>query len=844
MSEMKIKYFAILALIAVPAALHGRTLSPAEALSRVIAESGPQAVAARARTAVAEPAFTSVTRSGDAAVYVFGARKAGDGFLVVSADDCAQPLLGYAETGTFDPDAMPPQMKWWLEEYSRQIEYMSSRGLTAQPPMRVPRAAIAPQIKTDWDQDAPYNSQCPLYGASRCYTGCVATAMAQVMNYWKYPVRGKGSISYDSESIQKRLTLNFSLKAFDWDNMRDIYLDNDWTDAEANAVGYLMKACGYAVKMDYGTDSSGALAMYISRGLVKYFDYDPNITYALRSSYSLSQWETMLYENLRDVGPILYGGGSTIGGGHSFVCDGYDGNGYFHFNWGWTGMSNGYFSLDALDPYSLGSGGGSGGGYNFTQDAVLGIQPPTGKPAEDRAVSLMQTGSLVGEIAENDTLKFGLTAEGECMWVNYTPETLHVIFGAVFEPAGNPEAAKSVPVSDIKFEIQPGYGTGPSYFKPAVDLKKLGLADGTYKVTFATRQIGTGNDDAQPWEPVGHSWGFYNYITLTKSGADYVVVSEPVPEVRITRSKIVGGLYYGMVNKFSITVENRSDIEVSRGFAPAFAVDGTMKMLGESVMVTIPPHSTVEREWSTQIYLLDRYFDVEKSTIVDMAYFDESTYTFFAVPKSLPVVMQPNPGVPRMSVVGYPKVINAEAVPETVDGVNTIVYQIADKNDIQVEADVRLQSGKFAYPMYACVAAPLQSDPTQIALATYAGHNMIYEEAGTTQKFTTSVSFPECVPGQRYTVMMGYNYGGQLVQIGPGICYFRLGPAGVGDVAADKAAAPVFDGTAVTAEGRIDIYDLGGAVVATGENCVVTTGLEPGVYIARAGCGTLKICIY
>lgn len=840
---MKIRYIAILALFAVPAVMQARTLSPAEALGRIASQGAPQSVAARICTSAPEPVFTSVTRGGDAAVYVFGTAKAGEGFLVVSADDCAQPLLGYSDSGTFDPDAMPPQMKWWLEEYSRQIEYMNARGITAGAPMRVDRAPIAPRIKTDWDQDAPYNSQCPIYGASRCYTGCVATAMAQVMNYWKYPERGKGSISYDSESIQKRLTLNFSLKAFDWDNMRDIYLDNNWTDAEAAAVAYLMKACGYAVKMDYGTDSSGALAMYISRGLVKYFDYDPNISYVLRSSYPTSQWETMLYENLRDVGPVLYGGGSQIGGGHSFVCDGYDGNGYFHFNWGWTGMSNGYFSLDALDPYSLGAGGGSGGGYNFTQDAVLGIQPPTGKPAAERPKAMMQTGSLVGRIAENDSLKIGLTGEGECMWVNYTPETLRVVFGAIFEPVGNPDAAKGMQVSDIRFEIQPAYGTGPAYFKPFVDLRKAGLADGTYKVTFATRAVGTDNDDAQPWVPVGHSWGFYNYFTLTKSGADYAVVNEPLPDVRVTKSAVVGALYYGMVNKFKITVQNNSDIEISRGFAPAFAVDGQLKMLGESIMLTLPPHSTVEREWATPLYLLDRYFGVDKSVIVDMAYFDETTYTFFSIPRALPVVMQPNPGVPRISVIGYPKVLNAEAVSETVDGVNTVIYQIADKNDIQIQADVRLLGGKFAYPMYACVAAPAQDNPSQIALATYAGHNVIFDEAGTTQTFTTSVSFPECVPGQRYTVMMGYNYGGQLVQIGPSVCYFRQGPAGVGDVAVDAESVPVFDGVAVMADGRIDIYDLGGAVVATGEDRVDTGALPPGVYVARSQGGTLKLCI-
>ena len=141
--------------------------------------------------------------------------------------------------------------------------------------------AIAPMIKTKWDQVEPYYNQCPMVGTNRTYTGCVATAMAQVLKYWNYPEVGTGSISYECEDISKRLSMNFALRKFDWENMSDTYVPGQYTETEADAVAYLMKACGYAVKMNYNTESSGALAMNIASGLKKYLGYDQNILLSL-----------------------------------------------------------------------------------------------------------------------------------------------------------------------------------------------------------------------------------------------------------------------------------------------------------------------------------------------------------------------------------------------------------------------------------------------------------------------------------------------------------------------------------------------------------------------------------
>lgn len=285
----------------------GRSLTPAEALARLETD-GPANGSMRAprQTSELRLALTQQTPEGDPAVYVFE-NTADRGYLIVSADDSARPLLGYSDSGEF-AEELPPAMKWWLEEYARQIEYAASHRTLSMPfkeTEKPDRKAIEPLLKTSWDQDAPFNSQCPKYGSLETYTGCVATAMAQVMKYWEYPERGQNRISYNASTIGRRLSLDFSAKAFDWKNMIDDYDDGNYTQEQADAVAYLMKACGYAVKMDYGTDSSGALAMNISSALTHFFNYDGNIDYRLRAYYGAYEWEQMIYDNLSEVGPLL-----------------------------------------------------------------------------------------------------------------------------------------------------------------------------------------------------------------------------------------------------------------------------------------------------------------------------------------------------------------------------------------------------------------------------------------------------------------------------------------------------------------------------------------------------------
>ncbi len=779
-----------LAAVAIVASVSAKPISPDEALGRLRGSNPKMAAPGRSGKAP-RLVHTAKTAKGNPAVYIFN-KGENDGYLVLAADDVAYPVLGYSDSGNALEGNLPPQLEWWLSEYARQIEYVNEKGiqgaaLEQKVDIRTSLPAIEPMLKTRWDQGEPYNKMCPTSGGNPTYTGCVATAMAQVMNYWKFPEVGKGSISYECEDISKRLSMNFANRKFDWDNMCQTYLPGQYTDAEADAVAYLMKACGYSVRMGYAIDSSGALAMNVAKGLTKYLGYDQNMLYDMRMYYSATEWTQMIYDNLKNVGPVIYGGASMLGGGHSFVCDGYK-DGLFHFNWGWSSMSDGYFSLDALNPAALGAGGGSGGGYNFTQDAVFGVQPPTGKPLEVRPTVMTQHGSLSAKV-ENGTMTFDLSGEGQPMWVNYQPETLKMQFGAIFEPQGatGGETIRKT-VSDIKFSIQAGYGTDPAHLLPTIDLSQLALKDGTYKVTFASVEIETGGDDI--WEPVRPGYGYVNYVVLKKAGDTYTVENTEAPYIELVDATFLNRLYFGGLANIEITIQNPSDIELTKGFAPALiSMDGKLTFLGESLYVTLPPKTDeTKKQWTTNLNLLQN-IQIQSDTEFYIAFLDEGTGNFYVSEDK--IVMSANPGLPKMTVMGTPT-LNGTTASETLpNGSSAYVYLINDPTDIQVKTWVTLNSGVFCYNCLAFLVQPdFVSGSGEVEILTMGGTPM-FLTPGVRTRFNANLSFVNLQPGQYYAIMMGYEYGQNYVAIsGAQPSYFRLNTnsSAVGELESDAEA--------------------------------------------------------
>ncbi len=364
---------ALLAALLAAAPAQARQLSVEEALQAATAqETGMRRAPGADRF---DLAFTA-RNNGLNTVYVFN-RGEKNGFMVVAADDVAESVLGYSENGTFDVNNIPENLAAWLDTYSAQIAYAAATGTKViSAPARASYSDVAPIVKTLWDQGYPFNNDCPKDAEDNatCYTGCVATAMAQVMKSYNWPVKGVGENTYFCNSIEKTVSFNFGETTFDWANM----INNYPGTAEQNAaVAKLMSACGVSVNMGYGTDASGAFSQNVPASLVDYFNYDKSVHLSYRRFYPLPTWMDMMYEELSNGYPIYYSGQAADGsGGHAFVIDGYRASDAFvHVNWGWSGMSDGYYRITTLEPAVQGAGG-AGAGFSDSQAAIFSLRKP------------------------------------------------------------------------------------------------------------------------------------------------------------------------------------------------------------------------------------------------------------------------------------------------------------------------------------------------------------------------------------------------------------------------------------------------------------------------------------
>ena len=355
----------------------------------------------RLQQAQQDDAYSDVFNVGDA-----------DGFVVVSGDDRTPAILGYATGGTFNETVMPENMKAWIEGYERQLKYLETTG--AKVAEVADHDPIEPMLTTTWDQTSPYNNKCPYVNyLGRTVTGCVATAMAQVLNYYAYPEATVAEIpAYTTE------TRSLSVKAIpantpiDWDNMLDSY-SSSATTAQKNAVANLMLYCGASVQMNYNVSSSGAPSEYIAPALKKYFGYASSTHLVYRDDYRAAEWDEIIYYELDGGRPVLYSGYS-VGGGHEFVIDGYDHDGFYHVNWGWGGDLDGYFLLSILNPESSEGTGASasGDGFSYGQDAIIGMTPDEGELSYDIPLVLSVGGvSMSGSktLQRKSTGKFTVT---------------------------------------------------------------------------------------------------------------------------------------------------------------------------------------------------------------------------------------------------------------------------------------------------------------------------------------------------------------------------------------------------------------------------------------------------
>ena len=311
------------------------------------------------------------------AMYLFVAEP--KGFVIVSADDYAVPILAYS-TESEVPSPLPEPVAEWLYNYAQEINYLralyekdangirvdweNSLAYSSATSNSTTTDGVAPLIQTRWGQSQYYNALCPSNSSGQAITGCVATATAQIMRYWNHPQTGVGSHSYTHPQYGT-LTANFGATTYGWSNM-PVSLAASSTPAEIASVAQLMYHVGVAVEMNYGTNASSSTNIKAATALKQYFQYDPNLRFEYKSNYPDSIWKALLRSELSAGHPVLYQGSQSFSG-HSFICDGYSSNDYFHFNWGWKGSYDDYFYIGNLNPgwYS----------FNGNQAAVFGIIP-------------------------------------------------------------------------------------------------------------------------------------------------------------------------------------------------------------------------------------------------------------------------------------------------------------------------------------------------------------------------------------------------------------------------------------------------------------------------------------
>lgn len=336
------------------------------------------------------------TYQGRAVIYTFQINQ-NDGYIIVSGDDQAYPILGYALKGQYVVENQAPQFSSWIEKYYNEIvsiinadveptsEIISAweKFTNEETQNHALRSSVGPLVNLGWDQSPNYNADCPFdpqYN-DRTVTGCVATAMAMIMKFWEYPAQGSGFHSFNSQNYGT-LSANFGNTSYDWSAM-----PAQLTSANAE-LAKLMYQCGVSVEMSYGVGQTGGSAAYVVNAASPilhcseyayktYFGYDASsVSGILRQNYSDQQWVNLMKTELDEGRPMQYAGIGS-GGGHTWVCDGYDNNDMFHMNWGWSNQNDGYFFLNSLNPSNLGTGGGSGG-FNSTQQVIVGIKPPGG----------------------------------------------------------------------------------------------------------------------------------------------------------------------------------------------------------------------------------------------------------------------------------------------------------------------------------------------------------------------------------------------------------------------------------------------------------------------------------
>lgn len=474
------------------------------------------------------------------------------GFAVITNDDRFNAVIGYSDR-QFSTETLPPAMLWWMDAADEALRLRLESGATVRESvtpgsMGYPEA-VGQLMATTWDQGTPYNNIIAQQLGGAYPTGCVATAMAQVMKYYNWPDRGTGfkthRFQFEENGPEYKLTADFENTSYQWDNMLPSYSGVlSYTEEEANAVATLMLHCGVAVEMNYGLSGSGAQSSDAATAMSEYFKY--NTKFYMRDIYSGEQeWMGIIYEEISNRRPVLYGGATASGAGHAFVFDGYDANGLVHVNWGWSGSGNDYFDVAILDSKT--------GAYSYQQDMIVVHHPDAPEIQANSQWGILPTQTWITNTNEKfDTHGyFRLQASGKTLTFNMmnvancdaSPFTGTFALLAAPDGGGTPHELFTQDASNV--ECYYGIGIPGNEYSNSASID--GLPDGTYRVYLATKAT-TETD----WQPVRSNETIVNNYLLTVSGGTATVTEgEPGWTTGIERVTVTGGNGDGTVRVYT-----------------------------------------------------------------------------------------------------------------------------------------------------------------------------------------------------------------------------------------------------------------------------------------------------
>mgnify|MGYP002516197486 CR=1 FL=1 len=542
----------------------------------------------------------SRTTSGEIPAYYVFPNGENKGFTIVSGDDRLPEIVGYSSHGTYDEASLPANYVDFMKAYQEMVEAMEKGDANATACMAEAKAlrssnyqqsVVSPLLgEIAWNQYAPYNNMCPIYsGTKRAVTGCVATAMAQVMMYYQYPKELKEDIpSYVTKSHGLTIPTICKGEKYDWDNMLPIYSTNDYNDVQAAAVAKLMYHCGAAVKMNYSSSSGASVS---PAHLSQYFGYDADMMMTLyRVRFTLTEWTQIIDRELEARRPILYSGMSSTTG-HEFVCDGADGNGLYHINWGWGGSQNGYFDITILNPKKGGAGSGNApDGYNRSCSMIVGIAPDNGK-VDEPVVKLTpivmyynkdaSAFELTNSVRDNVSEKFSLSISNN--FINQASED----FNGYLAYGIKKSDGSYIPISSAT-DLSIKGATSKSYY-----LSKKRMSFGYAFPVGKTVIYALYSTDQLTWKPCAYQ------------GMDpFVVEATPTTlsifkELLSVSLKAQDDLLSGMENEFLLSISNTSDIEYLGALNIYTNTTSTLpSSVSESLYLTVPAHATINRIFS------------------------------------------------------------------------------------------------------------------------------------------------------------------------------------------------------------------------------------------------------